>query len=255
MAVASVSVIVPTYREAPNIEPLVRRTFAALDDERFKAEMIIIDDDSQDGSIEIVERLAEEFPVRIIVRTGRRGLASAVLHGFEHATHDIFVVMDADLQHLPESIPALVSAIIDGNADIAVGSRFVAGAIIDAEWPWFRRLNGFVARALARPLVSLRDPMSGFCALRRETVNRAESLNPLGYKIVLELAVKARCKRCVEIPIRFAARHAGASKLSLGEQLRYLRHLARLYGFAYKQFAPLVVVVVIAAIGCVLWVN
>ena len=250
MAVAGISVIVPTYHEAPNIEPLIRRTFAALDDFRWKSEVIIVDDDSADGSVEIVDRLSGDFPVRIIVRKDQRGLASAVLHGFEHARldHDIFVVMDADLQHPPESIPDLLNALFESEADMVIGSRFVEGAAVDSSWSRFRRLNAFAARVLARPLLSVRDPMSGFCALTRKTFDRAESLNPLGYKIVLELAVKAKCKRCVEVPIRFAARHAGDSKLSLREQLLYLRHLVRLYCFRYR-FPALVVLVIATAMA------
>ncbi len=241
-----VSIIVPTYHESPNIEALARRVFAALDAARMTGEIIFVDDDSRDGTAEIVRRLASEYSVRLLVRTEERGLASAVVCGLERARHDIMVIMDADLQHPPESVPALVEGIVRG-AEMAIGSRYVPGAGIDAEWSWFRRLNSFVATVPARMLVGVRDPMSGFCAMSRETFHRAGRLHPIGYKIVLELAVKSRCDRIAEVPITFAGRAAGASKLSLREQWRYARHLARLYWFRFS-----VPIAVLAATGAVL---
>lgn len=228
------SIIVPAYREASNLEALVRRAFAALSQADLVGEMIIVDDDSRDGTTAVMERLAGDFPVHLFVRTGVRGLASAVVYGLERARHDILVVMDADLQHPPESIPVLVDAVLRG-ADLAVGSRHVPGAEVAADWSGGRRLNSLVATILARPLVTLRDPMSGFCAFPRDTLERAERLNPIGYKFVLELAVKARSRRCVEVPIAFASRAAGSSKLSIREQGRYLCHIANLYWFRFRR--------------------
>ena len=226
----SVSVVVPAYGEAANLRSLTERVFAATQQAGLDAELIIVDDDSRDGSVEAVEELSGRFEVRIIVRTDERGLASAVLRGFAEARGEVLVVMDADLQHPPEKIPELVECITSGQADFAVGSRY-AGGDIDRDWPLFRRLNSWVATLLARPLTSVRDSMSGFFALQRDTWKRAARLDPIGYKIGLELMVKARCRRCVEVPIVFGDRAGGESKLTLGEQLRYLRHLMRLYRF------------------------
>lgn len=233
----AVSVIVPAYREAPNLRPLTERVFAATGQAGLDAELIVVDDNSQDGSVETVEELAKRFLVRIVVRTQERGLSSAVLRGFEEAMGDVLVVMDADLQHPPEKIPELVECLTAGRADFALGSRYAGQGRIDRDWPLVRRLNSKVATLLARPLTRVRDPMSGFFALHRDTWRRAAGtgrtggLNPVGYKIALELLVKARCRRCVEVPITFADRAAGRSKLTLAEQLRYLRHLLRLYRF------------------------
>ena len=229
--VPSVSVVVPAYREAPNLRPLTERIFAAVTEADLTAELIIVDDDSRDGSIEIVDELAARFPVQIIVRSGERGLATAVLRGFEDARGEVLVVMDADLQHPPEKIPELVECITSSRGDFAIGSRYVGEGSIDQDWPLLRRLNSWVATVLARPLTSVRDPMSGFFALHRETWQRSAAIDPVGYKIALELMVKARCRRCVEVPIVFGDRAAGESKLSLAEQMRYLRHLLRLYRF------------------------
>lgn len=238
-----ISIVVPTYREALNIEPLVHRTFAALGEAGLDAEMIIVDDESGDGTEEVVGRLAKNFPIRLLSRKTERGLASAVLHGFAHAKHDVFVVLDADLQHPPESIPALIAPLVADKADFVIGSRYAPGGEINTHWTRRRRLNSRIANLLARPLLSVHDPMSGFFALRRDTWRRAGDITPIGYKIALELAVRARCKRCAEIPITFDTRHAGHSKLSLRQQLHYLRQLTRLYWFRHK--IPLVVALTI----------
>lgn len=224
-----ISVVVPTYNERENIEPLVRRLFSVLDPAR--SELIIVDDDSPDGTADQAARLAEAFPVRCIRRRGQRGLASAVICGMEQARGERIVVMDADLSHPPEAIPALVAALDDPRVPMSIGSRFVPGARVDQRWPLWRRLNSLVARLLARPLVPLRDTMSGFFCVRRDGL-RLDVLRPVGYKIALELIVRHGWTHVVEVPIVFAQRHAGRTKLGLGEQLRYLRHLTRLYAFA-----------------------
>ncbi len=226
-----VSIVVPAYCEAPNLRRLTERVFAATRAANLEAELIIVDDNSADGSTEIVADLAAMFPVRIIVRTNERGLSSAVLRGFEEARGPFLVVMDADLSHPPEAIPDLVAPIREGRADFVLGSRYVSGGHIDQEWSLFRHLNSRIATWLARPLTSVRDPMSGFFCLARARLDGAASLNPVGYKIALELIVKTRSRRCLEVPISFADRAAGTSKLTAREQLRYLRHLARLYWF------------------------
>jgi dolichol-phosphate mannosyltransferase len=215
-----VSVIVPTYCEADNVPLLVPRIAAACPG----AEILIVDDDSPDATVAVCAGL----PVRLLVRKGERGLASAVLHGMRQARGDVFVVMDADLSHPPETIPALVDA-IRGGADFAIGSRYVYGGRTDAGW--WRRLTSRVATALARPLTTARDPLAGFFAIGRETFARGGPFDPVGFKIGLELMVKCGCRRVREVPIAFRDRHKGASKLTLREDVNYLRHLARLYRF------------------------
>ena len=195
--------------------------------------MVIVDDDSQDGTEIAVESLRGEYPVRLIVRRDERGLSSAVLAGFKEAVHDRFVVLDGDLQHPPEMIPTLLDRLDDPECDFVIGSRYADKGVVAGDWPWYRRLTSGVATFLARPLVPLSDPMSGFFAIDRSTWERCTRLNPIGYKIALELYVKGGCRRPAEVPITFAARTAGASKLSLREELRYLRHLCRLYWFRF----------------------
>ncbi len=225
----AVSIVVPTFREALNIEPLARRVERAVLPVVPALELTFVDDDSGDGTEERVAALGLPW-VRVLVRRGERGLSSAVIHGCRAATHDVLVVMDADLSHPPEAIPSMVRALDDG-ADFALGSRYVAGGSTDASWSVFRRLNSRVATLLALALTPVRDPMSGFFALRRGTFERAERLDPVGFKIGLELMVKCRCREVREIPIHFADRVRGESKLSVRQQAAYLRHLGRLWAF------------------------
>lgn len=243
----SASVIVPTYHEAANIPELVRRTFDAVRSANLEAELILVDDDSRDGIERIVEDLQRTCPVRLLVRRGERGLSGAVLAGFAAARHDVFVVMDADLQHPPEAIPGLVAALQRPPHDFAIATRYAMGGSVESDWPWIRRLISRTATLLARPVAPLSDPMSGFFALHRATWEHAAHLDPIGYKIALELYVKGRCRRPAEVPIRFAPRRAGESKLTVKEEWRYLRHLARLYRFRYPFMVPAVLVMAAAA--------
>lgn len=227
----SVSLIVPTYQEAENLPGLIRRVECVRASMGVPLELLIVDDDSADGTEQAVRDLNCDW-VRLIVRKGARDLSSAVLEGLRLARHDVAVVMDADLSHPPEAIPDLVGAILSG-ADFAIGSRYVSGGSTEVGWGLFRWLNSAAATMLARPLTPVKDPMSGFFALRRSTLDRAGWLAPIGYKIGLELLVRCRCRDVREIPIHFADRKLGRSKLSLREQLRYLRHIRRLLVFKY----------------------
>lgn len=235
----ALSIIVPTYHEADNLEALTTRIFSAVRAAGLQAELILVDDNSQDGSLQIVERLSARYPVRMIVRTAERGLSTAVLRGFEEARGEILLVMDADLSHPPEKIPELYAAIAGGQADFVIGSRYVSEGQT-RDWPWLRKLNSWAATLLARPLTPASDPMAGFFCLRRDTWRQADRLSPLGYKIGLELMIKGRCRAIREVPIVFADRHAGKSKLTFRQQLLYLLHLKRLYFYRYPVAAPIV---------------
>jgi dolichol-phosphate mannosyltransferase len=234
----NISVIVPAWNEAENIPLLVPRVAAALKDTHF--EILIVDDGSRDGTAAVCEKLAETFPVRLMVRNPPlHGLSGAVLDGIAASHGATIVVMDADLQHPPERLPDLLAA-LDQNADFALGSRYVPGGSTDGKWSIFRKLNSWVATALARPFAgNVRDPMSGFFALRRATFQRAQRLTPLGYKIALELICKCRINRVQEVPIHFGLRTRGESKLTLKQQFRYLEHLSRLYDFTFPRASPI----------------
>jgi dolichol-phosphate mannosyltransferase len=253
MAREAVSIIVPTYKEAENIPTLVRRVFSAMHQAGIPAEMVIVDDDSKDGTDRVVKDLASEFAVRLITRTEERGLSSAVVRGFKEARHDILLCMDADLSHPPESLPEVIAPIRENRAEFCIGSRYVAGGRTKEDWGLLRKLNSLGATLLARPLTSATDPMAGFFCLRHGVLKRAEEagLNPIGYKIGLEILVKARCRQIAEIPIEFSDRLHGRSKLTLRQQLLYLKHLAHLYRFCWPIAAPLVgaILVLIGALA------
>lgn len=232
----SVSIVVPTFREVESLPELIQRVAAlrsAVDASVCSIlELLVVDDNSRDGTEELLRGRGESW-VELIVRTSDRGLSQSVLEGLRRARGDLLVVMDADLSHPPETIPAMVLAIADG-ADFVVGSRYVSGGSTADDWGLLRWVNSRVATLLARPLTDISDPMSGFFALPRRVFERAEDPSPLGYKIGLELIVRCRCRDVREVPIHFANRKHGQSKLSLREQLLYIRHLTRLYRFKLR---------------------
>lgn len=243
----SVGIVVPTYKEVENIPHLVDRLRALREQTGWNVDLLFMDDNSRDGSEELVRSINLPW-VAMIVRTADRGLSQAVLDGLRRSTGDILVVMDADLSHPPERIPELIRTLENG-ADFAVGSRFAEGGSTDDDWGLFRWLNSRVATILALPLTNLKDPMSGFFALRRSTFLAGRDFNPVGYKIGLELLIKCRCIRAVEIPIHFSDRRFGESKLSLEEQLKYLQHIRRLYIYKYGNWSHLAQFLVVGTSG------
>ena len=225
----AVSIVVPTLREATNLRPLAERIARALADTDITWELLLVDDDSDDGSAGIAAALAGDgLPVRMAVRCGvRPDLSRAVIEGIARSRFDRIVVMDAELSHPPERIPELLAA-LDGDCDMAVGSRYVAGASTAGDWGLPRVVNSRVATLLATPLVRCADPMAGFFAVDRRALPDLAALRPIGFKIGLELMVRGRL-RVRETPIAFADRRRGKSKLRWRQQLDYLRHLGRLY--------------------------
>lgn len=246
-----VSIVVPTYKEAENIPVLVKKIDEALA-EKYEYEVIIVDDDSKDGIDKNVEQLQEKkYNVSLKIRTDERGLSSAVIAGLKMAKGDIFLVMDADLSHPPEKIPKMLDQITEHSADFVIGSRFVKGGGA-AHFNWFRKLNAWGSKLLARPLTKANDPMAGFFAFPKHIVeDKYDKLNPLGFKIGLEIVVKGAPKNLVEIPIQFQERLYGESKLSLKEQVYYVLHVLRLYEYKYEALAEFVKFGIVGAIGTV----
>eukprot|EP01029_Cantina_marsupialis_P009994 TRINITY_DN22947_c0_g1_i1.p1 TRINITY_DN22947_c0_g1~~TRINITY_DN22947_c0_g1_i1.p1 ORF type:complete len:350 (+),score=112.53 TRINITY_DN22947_c0_g1_i1:1431-2480(+) len=231
-----ISIIVPTYKEAENIEALAVSVFAITDANNLDAEMIVVDDNSQDGIIEKVQELKVEakLPIRIIVRKNERGLSSAVIRGFQESTAEVFAVMDADLSHPPSSLPDLLLPVLGDEADIVLGSRYIDGGMI-AKWSLFRRIVSLGAKYLAYPLAPVSDPLSGFFALRASTFRAAQALDAMGFKIGLEVIVRSKAERVVEVPILFKDRIRGSSKLTTDQYIFYLLQLWQLYWFVYPE--------------------
>lgn len=222
------SVIVPTYNEAPNVEALVRRVDAALRDV-VDYELVFVDDNSPDGTARVVQRFEDLYPVRVLVRTEDRGLAQSVSEGFRQAKGDLVAVIDADLQHPPERLPDLLQKARAG-ADVVVGSRYENGGGVEG-WTLNRKIVSRGARLLAYVFTpsskKSTDPLSGFFLVRKAAIDGVV-LRPVGYKILLEILVRGRVNRVEAVPYMFADRTAGESKYGLREQKNYLRHLARL---------------------------
>ena len=228
-----VSIIIPTFREVDNLPELVGRIQQVTVAAGLSAEIVIVDDNSADGTMELCAQLAESFPVRLITRVDERGLSTAVIRGLQEANGDVLLVMDADLSHPPEAIPSLLKPLVDDVADFVIGSRYVPGASVDERWTIWRHINSRAATLMALGLTTVKDPMAGFFAIRRAKLIDTTLLNPCGYKIGLELIVRCGCRNVHEVPIRFEDRKAGESKLNMQEQLLYVQHLTRLYAFRY----------------------
>jgi dolichol-phosphate mannosyltransferase len=226
-----ISVVIPTYNEAAVIEETLRRAAASLRTVSEDFEIVVVDDASADGTAELVESLAGQMPVRVLKRPGRMGLATAVLDGWAAARGEVLGVMDADLQHPPETLAALAWAIRHDGADLAIGSRYVPGGGT-SDWTRVRRFISRTATHMAATVLPLKlsmvgDPMSGLFMIRLSALQDAK-LNPLGYKILLEVIAKAHYKKLVEVPYVFQERERGSSKLGARQYIEYVRHLLRL---------------------------
>lgn len=235
-----ISIIIPIFKEADNIEKTSMAIDTVMRSHSLAYELVFVDDNSCDGTVKICNLLSEHLPIELIVRTKDRGLSYAVIEGLSHVKGDICVVMDADLSHPPSAILKMTELLQHNEADFVVGSRYIKGGSIDQKWSLFRRLNSSIATLPALFLAKIKDPMSGFFALRYADLPDIETLNPIGYKIGLEILVKGRFKQVKEIPIHFSDRQLGESKLSFQEQLKYLIHILRLYQFAYPLITKMI---------------
>lgn len=222
------SIVVPTYNEAGGIERLIVALDAVFRANGLDGEVVVVDDNSPDGTGKIVDDLAARYPVRCLHRPGKLGLSSGVIDGWKFARPESEAVgaMDGDFSHDPNAIPAMVRALEQGYG-LAVGSRYVKGGGI-RNWPMRRKVTSLVAIALAKPLTSVRDITSGFFLVKRSALEGVE-LDPIGFKIGLEVIAKAHYGKALEVPYVFTDRVAGQSKLNQGEIFNYLRQLRRIY--------------------------
>ncbi|MCL6632490.1 MAG: glycosyltransferase family 2 protein [Alicyclobacillus herbarius] len=223
------SIIVPTYNERDNVRILARRIAEVLAEKTDAYELWFVDD-SDDDTPEILDGLMREDPhVHVHHRNHSRGLASAVVEGFQVAAGDYLIVMDADLQHPPEVLPKVMERLLEG-IDVVIPSRFVPGGS-DGGLIGFRKLISWTARKMGQlalhRLRHVSDCTGGFFGIRRSVIDGVE-LNPVGWKILIEILAKGNYRTVHEIPYQFIARRAGESKMSLREQWNYVRHLVRL---------------------------
>ena len=208
------TVIIPTFKEESNISTIIREVDAVFSRYTINGEILVVDDNSQDRTIEIVQVMQKTTPhLNLVVREEDHGLSQSVVEGFQKAQSDIFLVIDADLSHPPDHIPKMLAEIRAGN-DIVIGSRYMEGGGIK-KWPLKRRIISLGATFLGRLLFpEIRDPVSGFFAVKKSVVEQAP-LKPRGYKILLEVLGKGTWKKAKEIPFEFVDRAVGSSKLGL----------------------------------------
>ena len=242
------SIIVPTYNEAPNVAELVRRV--ATETRGIDAEIIFVDD-STDGTPDVIREVAASaaVSVRLIHRDHRTGgLGGAVLEGFATAAADACLVMDGDLQHPPEEIRDLYARFARGDVDVVIASRYAGDGTSGGLADRTRVLVSKVSTALTRAMFPVRlkdvtDPMTGFFLIDRRTVDAA-SLKPRGFKILLEILARKNL-RIAEVPFHFAGRHAGESKASMRQGLHFLTQLTAL------RFGKMSLFAVIGGLGAV----
>jgi dolichol-phosphate mannosyltransferase len=225
------ALIIPTLREAENLRGLLGRVRSVLDPLGMAYEIIVVDDDSRDGTEEIVSAISREDPrVRLLIRKGERGLSGAVLYGWRHTEAAILGVMDADGQHPPELLSALISAILAGN-DLAIGSRYTAGGEV-GKWNPVRKLLSAAAVWATWPIqragIRAHDPMTGFFLVRRACVDGI-AFQPSGFKLLLEILVRGRLRSVAEVPLAFGSRNRGTSKANFKVGWDYAKLLVRLY--------------------------
>jgi dolichol-phosphate mannosyltransferase len=232
----SLSIIIPTYNESHNITSILDTILSCLSPE-VNTEVIVVDDSSPDGTGRIVEQYAKKlsangsWQIKVITRKDGRGLSSAILTGIRASSGESVVVMDSDFSHPPETIIKMIEELKNSDCDIVVASRYVKGGTITG-WPLKRKLISKGATKIAqRSLgIKIKDPMSGFFAFRRHII-RNINFDAIGYKLLLEILVKARGARVREIPYNFTNRTAGASKLDVSIIFDYVKSVWKLYRY------------------------
>ena len=222
------SLIVPTYNEGQNVFELLNRIETLLTAISF--EIIIVDDNSPDGTSSIVQNINRKYGnIKVHRRSGKLGLSSAILHGFDRARGNFLAVIDADLQHPPEILPKMYRKISEGY-DLVVASRYIDGGRIEG-WKVHRVLISKMATFLAHTLFpksrKVNDVMSGCFMMQRASLSNT-NLNPIGFKILLEILAKCKIERVAEVPYAFANRRNGKSNLSASEMRNFGVHICRL---------------------------
>lgn len=242
------SIIVPTFNEAPNVRELVRRVTSAVSG--MDAEIVFVDD-STDDTPDVIRAVAAEatLPVRLIHRTDRTGgLGGAVVAGLRAAQADACLIMDGDLQHPPEKIPELVARYEAGDVDVVIASRYAGGGTAHGLADRSRVMVSKASTAITKAMFPVRlrevsDPMTGFFLVSRSAID-LDGLRPRGFKILLEILVR-RTFRIAEVAFDFADRYAGESKASFRQGMHFLAQLAAL------RFGKMSLFAIIGGIGAV----
>lgn len=221
------SLVIPTYNEKENIPPLISQLFKT----GLNLEVIVVDDNSPDQTWQVAEELSTKYNVKVIRRMGKASLSSAVIDGFSAARGAIIGVMDGDLQHPTSLLPKLFDAAKNG-ADISIASRYTSRGGL-SRFNRMRLAISQTARLIAMPLTKVKDPISGYFLLKRKVVDGIK-MNPIGYKILLEILVKGNYNTVKEVPFSIQNRRGGESKLGYRVMLEYLIHVGKLLSYKYS---------------------
>ena len=226
------SLVIPTYQERENIQNIIKILTQLLDQSiPGEYELIVVDDDSPDGTWEIAQSLMSQYPqLQVIRRQWERGLSSAVIRGWQMARGNILGVIDGDLQHPPHIILQMLEA-MGKDVDLVVASRHVDGGGVSS-WSFIRRFLSRGAQLLGLMILPgvlgrVSDPMSGYFMVRRSCI-AGTTLSPLGYKILLEIIGRGNVETIAEVGYVFCERKQGASKVTWRQYVDYLHHLVRL---------------------------
>ncbi len=226
---APLAIVVPTYNERDRLKDVVEKIASTYSGAGIDGEIVIVDDNSPDGTGALADELAAQYRIKVLHRAGKLGLGTAVIEGFAAASAPIVGVMDADLSHPPGLLPGMLAVMQSTSADFVIGSRYIPGGGTHG-WGLGRLLMSRFACLLARSVTPIRDATSGFFLIRRDLV-RDVRISAGGFKICLELLVRGRPASVVEVPYVFVGRTAGESKMNTKEALGYLKQLVELRRF------------------------
>jgi dolichol-phosphate mannosyltransferase len=232
----TLALVAPTYNERDRLPELVRTIFDSYQANSIDGEVVIVDDNSPDGTGAVADELAQRYPITVVHRAGKLGLGTAVIEGFAAAEAQFVGVIDADLSHPPDLVPRLLRVLQEHDADMVIGSRYIPGGGT-SNWETSRVLMSKFACLLARGLTPVRDATSGFFLMRRERA-RGVTISAGGFKICLELLIRSEPRVVVEVPYVFRARTAGESKMNWKEAAGYLIQLRDLHAYRRRRELP-----------------
>lgn len=224
---AELSIVLPTYNEKDNLQAIVKEILNEFKNNSINGEIIIVDDNSPDGTGKIADRICRKnSKVRVIHRIGRKGLSSAAMEGFELSNAKFVGLMDSDRSHPTGKIGEMFRLVKSDKAELVIGSRYVRGGKI--ELGWYRNILSYIATSLARPLTNIKDPLTGFFIMKRSLLYK-KKLYFKGFRTLLEILMVVRPEKVVEVPITFISRKKGKSKAGINEIFQYLSNLIRYY--------------------------
>lgn len=233
---ATLSLVVPTYNERDRLPELVRAIFDAYQAGGVDGQLVIVDDNSPDGTGQVADELAARYPITVVHRSGKLGLGTAVIDGFKASASRYVGVIDADLSHPPELVPRMLAVMERDGADVVIGSRYIRGGGT-RNWELSRVMMSRFACLLARGLTPVRDATSGFFLMKRELAEGVR-ISAGGFKICLELLIRSAPRLVVEVPYVFTGRTAGESKMNTKEALGYLTQLRELRAYRREHHLP-----------------